>query len=427
MLKTLTHWLRLFGEFMVSNGIGQAAGMLAGLIYVRYMPIPEYAFYAICLSVLTFVSILSDFGLTGSTVYFWRESKKHGKAFADYLAEVRKLRFILFSICALIACIVLPLLQRGKDTPKLTLIIAIALILLAAISMISSSINLQVIRLASAFRRSYAAEIAGHIIRVLIAGLMVLGVTKSALLGLVGGAASALVIMLLSKHYEKQITDQIPAGRNVNHPRKQVLLYALPVAPMVGLFALQGSAIIWMTAAYGNNTTVAEVFALGRIGAIIGILTTFMVVVINPKLSGISDDNKFNKVSWIVRIALTFLGLGVLAFSILFPKIILWILGPNYAHLTGELVLAVLFAVIMLLTGATSLINRTRGWVRRDPLLAGIQATITILLLLNWDYAATQSVLILSCLIAASNLILFTIVSIFGIIAPQHVRIKSEV
>ena len=72
--KKIGRWLVVLGEFAISQGLGQAAGMLVGLIYVRMMPTDQYAVYALCMATLAMVSVGSDLGLTGSLSYFWRQS-----------------------------------------------------------------------------------------------------------------------------------------------------------------------------------------------------------------------------------------------------------------------------------------------------------------------------------------------------------------
>jgi hypothetical protein len=67
---TIARWTRLSLEFAVNQGIAQSAGMIAGLIYVRLMPVDEYALYAMGLSSLTFISVGSDLGLGWSLGYF---------------------------------------------------------------------------------------------------------------------------------------------------------------------------------------------------------------------------------------------------------------------------------------------------------------------------------------------------------------------
>src|SRR5262245_40654813 len=71
-------WSRLSIEFVLSQAFGQSVGLISGLIYVRLMPIDQYALYAMGLTSLSFISTGSDLGLTSSLNYFWRESSRDG-------------------------------------------------------------------------------------------------------------------------------------------------------------------------------------------------------------------------------------------------------------------------------------------------------------------------------------------------------------
>ena len=63
-------WSRLSVEFGLSQALGQSAALISGLIYVRLMPVDQYAVYAISLTSLAFISTGSDLGLTSSLNYF---------------------------------------------------------------------------------------------------------------------------------------------------------------------------------------------------------------------------------------------------------------------------------------------------------------------------------------------------------------------
>src|SRR5262245_15415235 len=82
----IIRWGQLFLEFALSQGLAQSVGMLSGLIYVRLMPIDQYALYALGLTALSFASIGSDMGLTESLSYFWRKSSQNVGALGPRIA-----------------------------------------------------------------------------------------------------------------------------------------------------------------------------------------------------------------------------------------------------------------------------------------------------------------------------------------------------
>src|SRR5262245_46109245 len=76
MRGRITRWSQLFVEFALNQGLVQSAGMVSGLIYVRLLPVDQYALYALSLTALSFAAIGSDMGLTESLSYFWRKSRQ---------------------------------------------------------------------------------------------------------------------------------------------------------------------------------------------------------------------------------------------------------------------------------------------------------------------------------------------------------------
>ena len=424
--QQFTNLIRLFVEFAFSSGAGQALGMLSGFIYVRVMSVNEYGIYGLCLTTLTFVNLTSDFGLTGSTTYFWRLSRQSEISFSPYLNEIKKLRKWLFGLSALVASAILYQVgeQRRMDWAVLTP--TLIAVLVTAFAMIDFSIRQQVLRLAGAYRISYAAEFSGQITRLFFALAMLAGAATSAMFGIVGGMTAAVITALIAARFEIGIESRLPKGEGTVNPRSQVLRYVIPVAPSVALFALQDSAIMWMAAAKGGPQVIAEVFALGRISAIIALIASFIVAVVVPRVSGISDDARFNRVSWMVRCGLAISGILLVSFATLFPNQILWLIGKNYGDLHSELILVVATGSIALFYTGSALLNRARGWVRFDPLAAIIQGVVMIILALQWSFDSAWQVLLLiligSCFYAASSII----VGLAGLMNPPLMALKMQ-
>src|SRR5262245_3498223 len=141
----MARWSRLSMEFAVSQGLAQAAGMVCGLIYVRVMPIDQYALYAIGLSALTFVSIGSDLGLTAALGYFWRQKLKGGSTFEPRLAAARTLMSV-FLVLASIVCGCLLLKTADKQNLPMTSVFAcFALVVATAWSQTRTNVGLMLV------------------------------------------------------------------------------------------------------------------------------------------------------------------------------------------------------------------------------------------------------------------------------------------
>ena len=416
-------WLRLLFEFGLSSGFAQAIGMVSGLVYVRYMPVSDYALYALAATTLTFVAIASDLGLNSSITYFWRKSR-HGAgiAFGDYLAGIRRLRLVLFVAVGVLAAVIFPVVGARSHYGLTALSVALALLLGSALLQMSSGINLQVMHLFGWFRRSYLCDIAGQSMRVLAAGIMVLGISRSYWMALLGGLACSAVTVATSGWV---LRGQIGrTGAKVPGLFRSIIGYVGPAAPAVLAFALQDTIILWLASRFGGDHVVASVFAVGRITAIVGILSAFTTVVIVPRLSGITDLNRFILAGWVAKGLLALVGVSVVMIGAIFPGPILWLLGPKYAGLSHELLIALTNAAVALVLTPTILLNRAKGWVRLDPIIALLQIALLFAIVPFWNFTDPVLVLVLNVVMSASLLMLSLVVSGLGSHRPDWVTTR---
>ncbi|HBL25848.1 MAG TPA: hypothetical protein DD490_03330, partial [Acidobacteria bacterium] len=66
----LRQWVGILSAFFTAQGLIQLAGIAAGLLLVRTLPVREFALYTLALSVTTFFTFLSDMGSTTSLIHF---------------------------------------------------------------------------------------------------------------------------------------------------------------------------------------------------------------------------------------------------------------------------------------------------------------------------------------------------------------------
>src|SRR5215468_5321643 len=118
----LARWSRLSFEFALSQGLAQAAGMISGLIYVRLMPIDQYALYAMGLSALAFLTVGSDLGLTSALSYFWNQRVKAGGALEPRIAAVRRLRLVFLLLSSVVCGAFLLKTAATQNLPMATVL-----------------------------------------------------------------------------------------------------------------------------------------------------------------------------------------------------------------------------------------------------------------------------------------------------------------
>src|SRR5258707_338313 len=241
----IARWSRLLLEFGLSQGLAQTAGMLSGLIYVRLMPIDQYAFYAIGLSSLSFISVASDMGLSGSLGYFWRESSKDGSPIEPIISAVRRLRWAFLILAALVSGVLLLKSTAKQDLPITSVLACFGIVIATASFQMQATIDLSLIRLRGMQRQSYYCDAAGSIVRLLAAVAMVVTDITTALFGLAGGLFGSLSIVAALRGFAPT---SAPKSQPIRlETWRKLRRYIMPLVPTTIVYMAQDPLIYWLT------------------------------------------------------------------------------------------------------------------------------------------------------------------------------------
>jgi O-antigen/teichoic acid export membrane protein len=419
---SLARWSRLSLEFAVSHGLAQAAGMISGLIYVRLMPVDQYALYAMGLTALTFLSTGSDLGLTSALSYFWRKGITDGSAFEPWVATVLWLRSI-FLILASVICGAM--LFKAAAAQKLSMMIVFAcfgLVLATAWSQTRTSVALLRMRFQGRQRQSYYGEGAGSVTRLLAAGAMIVTGINTAVFGLAGGLLGAIAIWTAARAMAPTAWNNAQPGARA--PWREVLTFIAPMFPTMVVFMVQDPLVLWLAFTFGGQTPVSETFAVGRIAAIYAITFSFILTVVMPRLASVGDEARLTRLTGLFLLALILLCAAVMAFAWLAPSVLLLLIGPKYAHLHTEVILSLASASLGLLTNFLAIVNRMRGWVRLEPVAAACQVAIIFVLATHWSFHEAESVLRLMVVLAGFSLLGVLMISIAGLSIPHIAKAR---
>jgi O-antigen/teichoic acid export membrane protein len=412
-------WARILLEFGLNQGLAQAAGMVSGLIYVRILPVNEYALFALCLSFIAFVSLGSDLGLTGSLSYFWRHDNG---SFAAKVTAVRKLRSLLL-MGALFVFAALFWRACSRQSWSNTVTIACFIIVAATTwAQTRSAVELSLVRLSGRQRESYYCEAAGSFARLATAiGLFFLG-AGVATLALIGNMFGVLAVLMGLRYV--RVSEAGPSTSVSREDWREVGAYLIPVIPGILIYIIQDPLVVWLTEVRGGNLILSETFALGRIGAIFTLLTHFIVIVVSPTLARVREDGRFAKLLFIAVFLAAAFGASLTAVIFMVPWMPLLLLGARYAHLTTEVVIVTISATLVLLTTILTIANRLRGWVRLDPVFAIVQGTGLVGLSLTWSFANTHNVVMLNLVLATGSLFTSATISFIGLRWPELASVK---
>jgi O-antigen/teichoic acid export membrane protein len=419
-LARARRWAGILSAYFTAQTLTQLAGIAAGLLFVNFMPVREFALYTLASSVIGFFGFASDLGSTSSLLYFFQRSTTAGTPgrFAAYFAAVLSLRRGAFALGGLFVLIAFPLGALGQGFSAGEALLVAAGILLAVWFQIGASLELLGLRLDDRYRQSYAAEMLGSFLRLLLAVALVLtGWLKAALAVLVAACGSAAV----ARSARRQVPPPPDAERLAAH-RREVLRYLLPTLPSALYFSLQGPLVVWLAATFGSTRNIAEVGALGRLGLVVGMFSGLSSVIFLPRLSRVTDERVYRARCLQYGGLLLALGGLLLAAAAFAPDLFLMLIGPHYAGLHAELLLVVAGAGLSLPSGFAVGVNNARAWTRWQGLavvaLALGQAAFAALVPLG----TTAGVLTFNLLSACVGLAAQLVIAALGFVRPAWVH-----
>jgi len=416
LARTLRRWAGILSAYFTAQTLTQLAGLAAGLLLVRFMPVQQFALYTLATSVVSFFTFASDLGSTSSLLFFFQRAARAGEDFQPYLAAVLSLRRAAFLLGAAGVLLAFPRSAAAKGFGVVDVAAVTAALLLCVWFQMSASVRLLALRLHAHFGRSYRAEVAGAGVRLAVAMLMVALSLLRAWLGIVGSALGAAVSATLAGR------GGATSAPHLAPYRRQVLRYLLPSLPSALYFSIQGPLVIWLAATFGAARNIAEVGALGRLGLVVGMFSGLTGVVLLPRLARVADDRLYWRRYLQYGGMLAAFALCTLAAVLLFPDSLLLILGRQYAGLHRELALVVAGAGLTLLGGYAVSVNFARSWNRWESLAvlllivaqAGFAAALPL--------ASTAGVLLFNLLSAATGLALQLAITAIGWRRPRWVQ-----
>lgn len=415
----LRRWAGILSAFFTAQGVVQLAGVAAGLLLVRTLPVREFALYTLALSVITFFTFLSDLGSTSSLVHFFHRAAREGEEFPSYLATVLSLRRFGFLLGAAAVAVAFPRAAAAEGYAARETLLTLAVILAAVWFQIGAAVRVLGLRLADRYGAAYRAEMTGALLRLGLTGALVAAALLQAWIGVLASALGTAATALLARR-----AGALPevAGADLRPYRRRVLRYLLPTLPSALYFSLQSPLTVWLAATFGATRNIAEVGALTRLGLIVGLFSSLTTVVFLPHLARIADERHWRARCLQFGGLLLALALALLAVAALAPGLFLWLLGESYSGLHRELVVVVAGAGLTLLGGYAVSVNLARSWTRWETAAVLVLFLSQVALAALLPLGTTSGVLLFNLGTAAVGLALQAAVAAAGFARPEWVR-----
>lgn len=416
---------RLAAEYVGAYAVTRLLAAVGGLLLVRLLPVSEYGFYTLVLSAFVFICSFSDLGVTETLSFFRRRASIKRKPWMPYLLAVIRFRRTFFFLGFTASLFYVYFTGAHLQEATIKIIFGIVVMGLSAWFAIQVSITVYVLKLEQQFRYAYAIELCSESTKFFAVCLIwILGVA-TALAGLisvlVGSVAAAILASWL---HRKLIGGTTPFRLDISQRTRRVLLgQVIPVLPGTIYFTVQGLSGAWLAAYYGSIVNLAEVGALGRLGALITVMAGFTSTVFVPRLIAIQDETIFFKryLQW----WMVMFGFGgvVILFVWLFPDPLLYILGAAYSDLRSELLISAAIAVVVTWSTFSWNINRTRGWVKYQPYRAPVMFVGQAIMFITFDFSTTQNVLLFGLGSYLIDFMFQTLISASGFLFRRSIRL----
>ena len=416
----LKRWTGILATFFTAQAATQAASLTAGLLFVNFLPLEQFAFYTLASSVLVTLAFATDLGSSAAMLHFFHRSRQEATSFEPWAAAVMSLRRRLFALGAPVAVVVLWIWGTKRGIPRLPLAAAEVLVLAAAWFQIAGTISVLRLRLEDRFGPSYRAEIFGALTRLVLAATLIVAGWRLASPALGTAMAAAMVTAWLARGGAAGARGVAAAA--IAAGRKQVVRYLAPTLPSAVYFAIQGQFVIWLAATFGGTTNLAQVGALGRLGLLVGFFSNLGQVVFLPKLVQIADERTFRARFFQFGLFLAALAGALWLAAAMVPHLFLLLLGPNYAGLTNELLIVVGTSGVTLLGGYVVAVNNARSWNRWQVGALTFLVLCQIALALSLPLNTTAGVLWFGLGSAVAGTFAQSLILILGFARPRWVR-----
>jgi len=421
--ERLRRWTKILSAYFTTQTLTQLLGIASGLLFVNFMPVREFALYTLAFSVITFFNFASDLGSTTSLVYFFRHAQGEREEVGRYVAAVTSLRRLAFLLGAGAVLLAFPRIAAAKGFGLRESLLATAGILLCVWFQVSASVRVLALRLADRYGLSYRAELTGGGVRLLLAlALVALGLLRAWLGVLVSSCGAAATAIIAKPAGTARPGPEARTPADLRPYRRQVLRYLLPSLPSALYFSVQGPLTVWLAATFGSTRNLAEVGALGRLGLVVGIFSSLTGVVFLPRLARIHDERVYRVRYLQFGALLLAVAAGIVLASMVFPGLLLALVGRQYAGLRHELVLVVGAAGLSLLGGYAVSVNLARSWNRWEGLAVAVLIAVQAVLVARLSLATTSGVLTFNLLTAATGLLLQLAIALGGFTRPGWVR-----
>ncbi|MBE7158189.1 MAG: hypothetical protein INR62_07105 [Rhodospirillales bacterium] len=419
--------VHLVTGFAIGQGAAQALMLLAGIFLVRHLSTESYAQLGIAIGFQTMFTTLMDLGIAATVVPLVGDRRDDRALVGRYVRAAKHLRDRSFYVLAPVAAVGFFALVHRHHWP---MALQLTLLLSTLVTLYSSgkvSYFSAVLFLHGRLRSYYALQVLTGALRL---GSYAVLAFAGWLNAWVAAAIAAAAILFTAEQYGEK------ARRLMDWPQhddpatdREVFRYILPAAPAMIFAAFQAQLTLFLISIFGGKTAyIAQVAALGRIGQVFTVLTTFNLIVVEPFVARLNRQRLLSTYLLFTGVACAALSPVVYA-AFRWPGAFLWLIGPKYSDLHGVLGWVILAATINYLASLLWLMNRGRKWLFWSGSLVeiGLLMTVQLALIIMVGVRTTYDAVMLTLAASVCMLLAHLYVAVLGFSGKERKRAGSPV
>jgi hypothetical protein len=358
----LLHHVRQLVGTATLQVTAQVLAFAAGLLVVHYFSLEQYAYYTLATAMLGVATTLSDSGMRDAVMAqggaVWQQPDRLGAVLTAGLKIRRKIALG----CAVLVCPVLIFLTLRQGATYLqAFLLCAALVPLFLATTVTPLLEIP-LRIHQRLTDLQLLQLMAGVAR--IAGvLLVLLVFPVAWLVVLGGLLPQLLLNARLRRGTRTLAhadgepDQVAQDKIARQLGRSM--------PGTVYYVLISQLGVLLISLFGSTESVAQFGALGRLALIAAFMLGIFQLIALPRYARIpaEDSGKLRRTYLILLGGVIAASALAVLFAWITPGAVLYILGPKYASLTDEAVLAIGAGVGTVISTAAGALAAVRGVV----------------------------------------------------------------
>jgi O-antigen/teichoic acid export membrane protein len=410
--------------FLFGQGTLQGVNILVGLFLVRALSIEHYAQFGLAFGFQATASMLMDLGYASTIIPLVGERVNNRALVGSYLRAAKHLRDRAFWVLGPFAALTFLAIMHKHHWSWVTQAVLVLSVLLTLFSSGPVSYYSAPLFLYHRLREFYIPQSVSGLARLLTClGLAVVG-------GLNGCAAAALssinvLVNAILLRRSARLYVEWPKSNEPNVNR-EVVKYILPAIPTFVFAAFQSQIALFLINAFGQTVNLAEVAALSRLAQLFVVLSSFNMIVVEPRVARLSRE-KLLRTYLLLLLVPCGLCLSVVPFAFALPAPFLWLIGPKYGHLSPIVGWVVLTACFNYGANLIWIMNRSRKWIfwRGTILEIGVMLTVDVCFIAFIGVRTTRQAVLFTLASSVSALCTHSYIGAYGFLKGNRSSCES--